>query len=58
MADSQAGTDPRDGLFFVPRGAAQAVVQPGEFPFAAAFLDHGHIHGQTTGLLQAGAPGG
>lgn len=47
--------DPRDGLFFVPRGAARAVVQPGEFPFAAAFLDHGHIYGQTTGLLQAGA---
>lgn len=55
MADSRDGTDPRDGLFFVPRGAGRAVVQPGEFPFAAAFLDHGHIHGQTTGLLQAGA---
>ena len=47
--------DPRDGLFFVPRGAARPVVQPGEFPFAAAFLDHGHINGQTTALLQAGA---
>ena len=47
--------DPRDGLNFAPRGAARPVVTPGEFQFAAAFLDHGHIYGQTTGLLQAGA---
>lgn len=30
------------------------VVRPGEFVFAAAFLDHSHINGQCTGLLQAG----
>jgi predicted dehydrogenase len=31
------------------------VVTPGEFPFAVAHLDHGHIFGQTNGLLEAGA---
>jgi len=31
------------------------VVQAGEFVFAAAHLDHGHIYGQTNGLLEAGA---
>lgn len=33
----------------------EAVVKPGEFHFAAMALDHGHIHGQTGGLLSAGA---
>ncbi len=33
-----------------PRPAAK----PGEFVFAAAHLDHGHISGQTNGLLEAG----
>ncbi len=31
------------------------VVAPGEFTFAVAHLDHGHIFGQTAGLLEAGA---
>jgi predicted dehydrogenase len=31
------------------------VVRPGEFVFASAFLEHGHIHGQTAGLVDAGA---
>jgi len=31
------------------------VVQPGEFPIAAAFLDHGHIYGQCSCLIDAGA---
>jgi predicted dehydrogenase len=31
------------------------VVKPGEFAFAAAFLDHGHINGQCNGLIEAGA---
>jgi len=31
------------------------VVQPGEFIFAAAHLDHAHIYGQCQGLLDAGA---
>jgi len=30
------------------------VVKPGEFVFAAAFLDHGHIYGQCNGLIEAG----
>ncbi|MEM1295562.1 MAG: gfo/Idh/MocA family oxidoreductase, partial [Verrucomicrobiota bacterium] len=31
------------------------VVQPGEFHFSVAGLDHGHIYGQTNGLKDAGA---
>jgi len=31
------------------------VVQPGEFLFAAAFLDHNHIYGQSSCLIDAGA---
>ena len=31
------------------------VVEPGEFPFAAAFLEHNHIYGQCRGLVEAGA---
>lgn len=31
------------------------VVQPGDFKFAAAFFDHGHIYGQINGLVEAGA---
>jgi Predicted dehydrogenases and related proteins len=31
------------------------VVAPGEFVFAAAFLEHGHIYGQCEGLAEAGA---
>ena len=46
-----------DGQNYVPQSAGQdaTVVQRGEFCFAAAFLDHGHIYGQCTGLVQAGA---
>lgn len=33
----------------------QPVVKPGEFVFAAMALDHGHIGGQTSGLISAGA---
>ena len=29
--------------------------EPGEFTFAAAYLEHGHIYGQCNGLLEAGA---
>jgi predicted dehydrogenase len=42
------------GATYAPTAAATNVVQPGEFNFAAAFLDHGHIHGQTNGLKDAG----
>ena len=40
---------------YAPRGKPGPVVQAGEFVFAAAHLDHGHIYGQTNGLLEAGA---
>ena len=39
---------------YAPQGKPSPVVKPGEFRFAAAFLDHGHIFGQTNGLLEAG----
>lgn len=32
----------------------EPVVRLGEFDFAAAFFDHGHIYGQTNGLIEAG----
>lgn len=46
-----------DGFNYAPEsvGLTTHVVQPGQFPFAAAFLDHNHIYGMTNGLLEAGA---
>ena len=45
-----------EGMTYAPRGAKpQPVVAPGEFKFAAAFFDHGHIQGQINGLTEAGA---
>ena len=45
----------RDGMNYAPSSAtSEKVVQPGEFIFATAFLDHGHIFGQMNGLLEAG----
>ena len=41
-------------MTFAPSGPAQPVVASGEFPFAAAHLDHGHIYGQCNGLVEAG----
>ena len=43
-----------DGASYAPSGEQRSVVSSGEFNFAAAFLDHGHIYGQTNGLLEAG----
>lgn len=43
-----------DGMNYAPSGKPQPVVKPGEFTFAAAHLDHGHIYGQTNGLREAG----
>ena len=37
-----------------PLGPPEPVCEPGEFPFAAIGLDHGHIYGQCEGLIQAG----
>jgi predicted dehydrogenase len=44
-----------DGMNYAPQGKPAPVVKPGEFVFAAAFLEHGHIYGQCNGLLEAGA---
>lgn len=44
-----------DGINYAPVGKARAVVKPGEFIFAAAALDHGHIYGMCNGLCEAGA---
>ncbi|HEY1111357.1 MAG TPA: gfo/Idh/MocA family oxidoreductase, partial [Opitutaceae bacterium] len=44
-----------DGMNYAPQGKPRPVVKPGEFVFAAAHLDHGHIYGQCNGLLEAGA---
>lgn len=40
---------------YAPQGKPSPVVKPGEFGFAAAHLDHGHIYGQCNGLIEAGA---
>jgi len=44
-----------DGMNYAPKGKPSLVVKPGEFVFAAAYLDHGHIFGQCNGLIEAGA---
>jgi predicted dehydrogenase len=44
-----------DGMTYAPQGKPDPVVAPGEFNFATVHLDHGHIYGQTNGLLEAGA---
>jgi predicted dehydrogenase len=44
-----------DGMNYAPRGRPNPVVKPGEFAFAAARLDHGHIYGMCNGLQEAGA---
>ena len=43
-----------DGMNYAPVGKPAPVVAPGEFPFAAIALDHGHIYGQCRGLTEAG----
>jgi predicted dehydrogenase len=47
--------DIKDGANYAPSGESEKVVAPGEFCFAVAHLDHGHIYGQTNGLRDAGA---
>ncbi len=52
---SGASDHPRkEGLNYAPEIKAKPVVEPGDFVFAAAFLNHGHIYGQTEGLKSAG----
>ena len=43
-----------DGMDYAPQGMPSPVCERGDFPFAAAHLDHGHIYGQCYGLLEAG----
>ena len=50
-----AMSEKSDGMNYAPRGQSRPVVAPGEFIFAAAHLEHGHIYGQCNGLLEAGA---
>ncbi len=40
---------------YAPQGKPRPVVKRGEFPFAAMYLEHGHIYGQCNGLIEAGA---
>lgn len=44
-----------DGMTYAPQGKPRPVVAPGEFVFAAGYLEHGHIFGQCNGLIEAGA---
>jgi predicted dehydrogenase len=44
-----------DGMNHAPQGKPAHVCGPGDFPFAAVALDHGHIFGQCNGLIEAGA---
>jgi predicted dehydrogenase len=47
--------DKRDGMNFAPQGVKKTrVVEKGEFIFAAAALDHGHIYGMAGALKDAG----
>ncbi len=42
------------GYDYVPDGGGEKACEKGEFIFAAAGLDHGHIYAQTSGLESAG----
>jgi len=44
------------GMHYAPVAREQrAVCEPGEFCFAVAYMDHGHIYGMAANLAQAGA---
>ena len=43
-----------DGMNYAPEGKPDPVVKAGEFVFSVIALDHGHINGQTNGLIEAG----
>lgn len=49
-----AAPDAAASTTYVPRPKPGAVVKPGEFVFAAAHFDHGHITGQCSSLVAAG----
>ena len=44
----------KSGMHYAPVGKSNKVCEPGQFIFAAAALDHGHIYGMCNGLLEAG----
>jgi predicted dehydrogenase len=44
-----------EGMNYAPKGKPHPVVKKGEFAFAAASLEHGHIYGMCNGLVEAGA---
>ncbi|MEM8738715.1 MAG: Gfo/Idh/MocA family oxidoreductase [Planctomycetota bacterium] len=46
---------PNDGMNYAPTGKPDPVADPGQFCFAVAAMDHGHIFGQVNGLTEAGA---
>lgn len=48
-------TQKSDGQNYAPQGKPNPVVKAGEFTYAAAYLEHGHIYGQCNGLNEAGA---
>jgi predicted dehydrogenase len=54
VATGQPASGAADGMNYAPKGKPMPVVKPGEFVFAAAHLDHGHIYGQCNGLTEAG----
>lgn len=43
-----------DGMNYAPEGRPKPVCGEGDFIFAAAALDHGHIYGMCNGLTEAG----
>lgn len=48
-------TDTQDGMMYAPKAAKpEPVVGGGDFKFAAAYFDHGHLNGQINGLAEAG----
>jgi predicted dehydrogenase len=49
-----AGPKPPASTTYAPGPKPRPVVKPGEFVFAAAHLDHGHITGQCSALIEAG----
>ena len=48
-------TSIKDGENYAPSSKVKPVIGHGQFQYAAAFLDHGHIIGQCNGLSDAGA---
>lgn len=44
----------KSGMNYAPVGKSDKVCEFGQFIFAAAALDHGHIYGMCNGLLEAG----